>query len=189
MRVNSNPADFLPNPRRFVPDYELLQQNLKKFTPFNSLMFLATQSANVSDDLSLREDFGSVDSVPLPPDNSHALPIPELDLMEPIYSTPFTIYTLPYDLAQYFYSPNDTDPDLYPANSNMFLPNRAHLTPVSPTNQTAPMSTSSNHSVQTWVLPDTQSFDEPKVSVRCELKTGKAMETPQWFSKFLFDLL
>jgi len=182
MRVNDQPADFLPNPRRFVSDYDLLQQNLKKFTPFNCLIFLATQSVNVSDDLTDQEEFGTVDSVTLPPgDNS--LPLPELDLEEPIYTTPFAIYSLPIQLATYYNSP-DTNCDLYPANANMLVPSEAHLVTASPTNQTAPVLLSGSQGVETWVFSDTRSFDEPKMNMRCELKSGKYQESAEWFSKF-----
>ncbi len=65
----------------------------------------------------------------------------------------------------------------------MFIPDDANLVPVPPSNQSVPASISNSLLFELWTFPDTRTFNEPKVNLRCEFKTGKAMESAQWAGK------
>ena len=182
MRVNPLPADFLPNPRRYLPSFDLVQDTLRRFTVGNCLIFIGTKGVNISSDPSPREDFSYVLPGVLSMDDATTVPLPILDLVEPIYSTPFTIYATPSQFFTYW-SPAQGNPELYLATPNVFVPDGTHLIPVPPSNQTSPVQIKNNLTMETWVLPDTRTFYEPKVNLRCELKAGKATETPHWAGK------
>lgn len=177
MRVVELPADFLPNPRRYISNYSLVHSIAEMFTPENSVIFIGTQTINSS--ANLTEHLLPVDLLPVPADGNR-VPLPTLNLVEPIYYTPFTIFDIPQELLLYWNS-SQANPELRLAVPNKFVPDSTNLCPAPVSNLTAPKQlTSMPAAVEAWVFPDTKSFYEPKVNLRCELKTASAEKTAHW---------
>ena len=173
MRVVQHPADFLPNPRRYISNYSLVHSVVHNLTPENCVIFIGTQNINSSSNLTLQQDLLPVQA------NGNKVPLPSLNFKEPIYSTPYTIYNIPEELLVYWNS-SLANPELKLADPNMFVPDSTHLVLAPVSNQTVPQQLNSETTVETWVFPDTKSFYEPKVNLVCELKTANAEKTAYW---------
>lgn len=188
MRVVKNPADFIPNPRRYASNYSLALSIAKLFVPSNSLVFVTTHSTSSHGSGSgLGSGFGDGEAL-----ESIAgvmggveIPNPELNLTEPIYKTPYSTIDIPPKLLMYW-SYNQTLPlisgnerMLYLPEPNMFVPSSLELLPSN--NKTTPLQLASDDSdVETWYLQDTQDFPQPKANVRCELRPASVPVSSAW---------
>lgn len=160
MRVVTNMADVLPNPRRYQADYPLTISTAECFIPSNTLVFIGTHRKNGSTPT-------GPTTLPIP-----FLPIPVLDDVEPIYGTPYDNVGIPAEFLTYW-TYNETWDKLYTGLSltgkNLFIPQDLTLLPSSSVSE--PHRTNENSS-ETWVLQDTELFPQPRVSFTCELRSG-----------------
>lgn len=155
MRVVKFPADVLPNPRRYQPDYALTINIATHFTPNNTLIFIGTHQNNSAQTATSTE-----------------VPIPSLDSTEAIYGTPFHNAEITDELLTFWmYSPEwDTiDPGLALAGDNSFIPHNFTIHPAP--SESEPRRTEWASS-ETWVLLDTELFPQPRASFTCELRSG-----------------
>ena len=123
--------------------------------PNNTLIFIGTHQNN---------------SAPATPTD---VTIPSLDSVEPIYGTPFHNATISDGLLAFWTYSQEWDAlfsELALAGSNTFVPQdfTVHLTPPG----SAPSLRTDLSSSETWVLPDTGLFPEPRASFTCELRSG-----------------
>ena len=119
MRVVKEASDFLGNPRRFIFNQTFVRSVLNSLTPEKLVAFIGTHHVNISSKLNVQDV-----SPEGPPEqgSSVELPWPELDTLEPIYSTPYSKLALPQSLIAYW---NNlvVDPDsLFLPETNGFIP-------------------------------------------------------------------
>jgi len=104
MRVVKDAADFLSPPSRGVFDIKLIRDTLNALTPSNSLVFIG--SPNLQDSNSARpQDF----------------PWPELDEVEPWFSTSFAKIETPGDVIN-TWKTDDKNIELSLPAKNRFIP-------------------------------------------------------------------
>jgi len=119
MRLHENAADFLPNPEFFIFNFTLLTSTLNYLKPYNSIIVLGTRRINISQELEFRKDFQNL-NIDMKIERETSLPLPKLKFLEPHYSTPFTIYEIPFALLLQWTHPYIRD-DLYLPHPNPYV--------------------------------------------------------------------
>ena len=118
MRIVAEEPDFLGNPRRYLFNYTLVMSVLDSLAPENLVLFLGTQHLNLS------SSSGQQDDNLLPPQQGSSvdLPWPELDDLEPIYSTPYSRIDTPRELLEYWSNLTPFPQELSVVGKNYFIP-------------------------------------------------------------------
>ena len=112
MRVVKDPADFLSPPSRGIFDIKLIRDTLNALTPSNSLVFIG--SPNLEDSNSTRpQDF----------------PWPQLNEVEPWFSTAFAKIDIPSDVINIWKTDNENVKLSLPAE-NRFIPEDLGILPL-----------------------------------------------------------
>ena len=136
MRLVENPADLLGNPHRLLLNETLVRSVLESLTPNNSLVFLGTHHVNFSRDLDLDLPHDG------PPEQDSAssvtYPWPDLNEIEPFYSTPFAIVNTPSELVDYWGGEGTID-DLSLPKKNEFIPRNFTILPPPATPSAVPI--------------------------------------------------
>ena len=183
MRTVSDPADFLGNPLRYRPCFNLTSSTLAQFSPNNSIIFLGTHKIKLSPNVSEMLNITSNES-PSPVNNvttgAPEFPWPELEVIEPLYLTPFHQEAIPEELINYWQVTNDVNIRL-PAK-NQYIPSDFTIINKSAGASDHPtrLSNTDNSAVSAWWLLDTQDFPEPRVNVECLLNNTNASISPSW---------
>ena len=135
MRLVTDPEDFLGNPSRLVLDTDLIRSVLNSLTPTNSIVLVGTHHVNFSDDLNIAAPHVG------PPSQSSLvdLPWPELDKLEPIYSTPFAILDIPLDLENYWNGSGGSVSELHLPEENDFIPENFNILSPPPNPSDSPV--------------------------------------------------
>ena len=191
MRVAKNPADFLPNPRRYVSNYSLAVSTAKLFVPGNTLVFITARpssSPGSGSGSGLGSEFGEGEAL-----ESVAgvmagveIPNPERNLTEPIYNTSYSYIDIPRKLLLYW-SYNQTLPLtssnehlLYLPGPNNFIPSSLELLPSDEKTTPTLLPDDNGSGSENWYLQDTLDFPQPKVNVRCELRPASFQNSSVW---------
>ena len=180
MRTVRDPVDFLLNPRRFQPSYNLTISTLSQFTPEDSIIFLGTHNITFNANITEILNFNSTD-VPPTANTSGTVqfPWPKLDQIEPIYQTPFHREAIPPSLIDHWNLANDTDISLPP--KNVFIPDDFTIIDKSPNSSNVPVKVDgTNDSVSMWSLLDTEDFRGPRVNIMCMLNQTNTSISPSW---------
>ena len=170
MRVVEEPADVLPNPRRYLPDYHLTVSTASYLSPNNSLIFIGTKKVNITDGVKEQANLQNITDTSPQPMGDHVISRPILDQIEPIYDTPFHLDNISHDLLSYWNEAPSVG-DLRLADANVFIPSNLSIIPPSE-NCTASPCLPVNVSGH-WFLLDTANFPEPRVNFRCELRLSE----------------
>ena len=187
MRTTTDPADFLRNPIRYKPSFNLTNSTLAQFTPNNSVIFLGTHKITFTDQVAEELNYTSDDSPVNVTEISGGVqfPFPELDVIEQLYRTPFHRMPIPSELSVYWNVANDSNIRLPP--SNMFIPNdftiinKSSNVPDVPTKLSNP----DIKPASMWWLLDTDDFHEPRVNLMCQLNNTNANISAAWEGKIL----
>ncbi len=181
MRISVWPADFLHNPRRMRRSFQLFHKIIQHFIPSNCIITLGLKDAPVSEPYYYQSDFSTVrDDMQI--SSLIEFPIPKLDIMEPVYSTLFTIYTIPLLSLDYWKS-TKMNKDLYLPCFHQFIPDEKKYIQKSYLCDSFPNQLSHwNSSVQMWMVRRDVSRS-PMVQVRCEFRSGRADGSLQWSGK------
>ena len=187
MRVVENPADFLPNPRRYLSNYSLTVSTAQLFVPSNSLVFITAHpepagsgsgSGSGMGSGSMEQGGGAGEGIEGML-GEVTVPTPVLNLTEPIYETKYSKVDISKDLLQYWsYEEAQSLLGIHLPEPNMFVPSSLELLPSS--NETAPQRTNATTDSETWVLQDTENFQQPKANFRCELRPSFVTQSPTW---------
>ena len=187
MRTTRDPADFLGNPLRYQPCFNLTSSTLAKLTPNNSIILLGTHKITFSPSVAEQLNFTSTETPPLGNNGTSGMnqfPWPELDEIEPIYLTPYHRETIPEELLKYWEVKDDGSVQLPPKNT--FIPNDFSIINKSTSDPSQPTRLSTDFSgVSLWSLLDTNDFHEPRVNVRCLLNNTNVTVSPSWEGKGL----
>lgn len=176
MRYNEYPGNFLPNPRRCYRSFRTLKETLQYFSVENSLIAFGPLNIIISSNLKHLQDFIAVRK-DIQVSSISTFFIPILDLIEPIFSTAFSIYEIPSMLFLYWSSPtNEILFHLIPPNK--FIPNDAQLSIKSAYRGELP-SLTYEQTVVAWMLPSNVS-NVPLVNINCEFRTLMAHHSSTW---------
>ena len=182
MRTTTDPADFLDNPIRYVDSFNLTNSTLAQFTPCNSVIFLGTHKITFTTEVAEQLNYTSDDS---PPGNTGIsggvqFPFPELDVIEPLYRTPFHREQIPDELLTYWNVAKDDQIHL-PAK-NQFIPADFTILTKTKNDSDTPKKLSSmdNKPASMWWLLDTDDFHEPRVNIICHLNNTNASISAAW---------
>ena len=161
------PTFVIPNPRIYSRDYDVMKKALQFFSIYNCLIFLGSSELAVAKDLNIVRNFQKV-SNKVHTVTKNVVPVPILDHIEPIYSTPFSIYFMPRILYNYWKAsiPN-SNLQIFP--SNRFLYKASDFYIIDKTNST-PEQISNISFVKTWIYPVIV-MNNPLLSVKCELRS------------------
>ena len=186
MRTTHDPADFLGNPLRYQPCFNLTSSTLAKLTPNNSVIFLGTHKITFSPSVAEQLNFTSNESPPLSGNETSGttlFPWPELDKIEPLYLTPYHREAIPEELLKYWEVKDDGSVQLPPKNT--FIPNDVSIINKlsNDSNQPTELNTDINTAVSLWWLLDTKDFHEPRVNIRCLLNNTNVTVSPSWEGK------
>ena len=132
MRITKDAPDFLGDPGRFVFNYTLINSVLEAMTPENMVGFLGTHHVNFSSSGLGPEDSDAPDGPPEQDSSSVAFPWPDLDQLEPIYSTPYTEMDIPTELLSYWGDLTPVSDDLFLQETNDFIPRDFGILPPPP---------------------------------------------------------
>ena len=163
------PIYFLSNPGVYAPNYVEMKKVLQYFSLDNCLIFIRSNNLTISSGLIVVEDFqGITDHVETM--MKKKVPAPILRYLEPIYSTPFSIYDIPKILYTYWTAiiPIDKIFEVVPSNqftfklSDIYLHNDAIDSTIE--------QVSIFPSVKAWIYPITV-MNEPLFTMNCELKS------------------
>ena len=187
MRTVSDPADFLGNPLRYRPCFNLTSSTLAQLSPTNSIIFLGTHKLNFS--LNVSEILNITSNESPPPVNNVTtgapeFPWPELEVIEPLYLTPFHQEAIPDELINYWQVTSDGSIQL-PAK-NQYIPSDFTIFNASVNGSGHPKrlrDNDNNNRVSMWWLLDTQDFPEPRVNIECLLNNTNASVSPSWEGK------
>lgn len=114
MRLVSDPADLLDNPRRHLLNTSLIASTLSHLTPENTVLFVGSPSLNAT---------GLPPAGPAPhQQGSTPLPWPELSLVEPYYGTRFAVVNVTAELRGSWAEDVVPDGALYLPGRNEFVP-------------------------------------------------------------------
>ena len=187
MRTTRDPADFLRNPLRYQPCFNLTSSTLAKLTPKNSLIFLGTHKINFSPSVAEQLNITSNESPPLTSNETSGMnrfPWPELDEIEPLYLTPYHRQAIPEELLKYWEVQDDGSVQLPPKNT--FIPDEISIVNKSSNDPSQPIrlnTDSDARAVSLWWLLDTKDFHEPRVNIRCLLNNTNVTVSPSWEGK------
>jgi len=176
MRINRNPNDFLPNPVRSQPNYELFQIIMDHLHIENCIISIGSDKVVLSESLKDRKDFQHVEQQL----DAITFPFPILEYVEPIYSTPFTISAMPYQLQYQVISSKELH-DFHLPYFNKFIPDAKYFSQVDHIYKVNPIIHPSSPSVKVWVLPYIIN-NAPQVHVNCEITSTSVKTTATWES-------
>ena len=191
MRTARNPADFLKNPLRYQPCFNLTTSTLAQLTPNNSVVFLGTHKITFNSSVAQQLNFTSDESPPLDNNGTSGpseFPWPDLDEIEPIYLTPYHREPITETLLKYWEVKDDHSIQLPPKNgfipTDFLIINKSSSDPNQPTQWRVD---NTDRAVSLWSLLDSKDFREPRVNIKCLLNNTNASISPSWEGKvFLF---
>lgn len=134
MRLVTDPADFLGNPRHLVLNTSLIRTVLGLLSPGNSLVFIGTHSVNFSNSLNLTLPHRE----PPPQDSPVDLPWPSLNLLEPIYSTPFAELNITSNLTS-CWSGGGVGVEFHLPGKNSYIPQDFDILPLPSSHTDSPI--------------------------------------------------
>ena len=183
MRINQKPEYILNNPRQFVSNFKLTLDTLSHFTVENSIIIVGTSDLDKEKELKVQNNFLHVRN-DIQTSNASKLPIPKLDLIEPYYSIPFTIYAMPKTLLHYWLSPR-IENDLHLPERNRFIANTRLIVPWPKESNFVPEVIYHITSMQIWSLPF-KIRNSHNINVRCLLSSLNAAKGLQWHGKLFW---
>jgi len=162
------PAFYLPNPGVYVPNYVEWKKAMQHFSPENCLIFIGNDQFEVSNDLKEVKDFKEV-YTKVESKRKSVVPTPILDHVEPIYSTPFAIYKIPWVLYRYW-STWKFNKKIQVQPLNSFIPKVNEICYLKAAHDITPKQVSKKASVKAWIYPIIV-MSNPLLSVNCEFRS------------------
>ena len=92
-------SNFLANPEFFIFNYTLIKSTLDYLTPSNSIIVIGTRKIKSSSNPNCNIYFTNPSLSLIRDKGKASLPLPELQWIEPYFSTPFTFYDIPSFLS------------------------------------------------------------------------------------------
>ena len=182
MRINRKQEHILNNPRQFVSNFNLTLATLSHFTVENSIVIVGTSDLDKEKELKVQDNFFHVRN-DIQTTNASKLPFPKLDLIEPYYSIPFTIYAMPSTLLQYWLSPRKKS-YLHLPKRNRFIVNTGLIVARPKKCKDVPEVIYHRIALQVWSLP-LKIKPIPNVNVRCLLSSLNRAKELQWHGRLL----
>ena len=163
------PIYFFTNPGVYAPNYVEIKKVLQYFSLDNCLMFIRSNNLTVSNGLIVVEDFQEItDHVQTMMKNK--VPAPILRYLEPIYSTPFSIYSIPNILYRYWTANIPIKKQFQIVPSNQFTFKFSDIYLHDDTIDSTIEQVSKFPSVKAWIYPITV-MNTPLFTMNCELKS------------------
>ncbi len=165
MATYSKPIEFLSNPKTYIKNFILVKNILNLFTPTNCLIMIGVNKIPISSVLYTRENFREVNE--RMEWYQFEVPLPTLDLIEPIYSTPFTIYKIPSLLLLYWSSGRSIE--LHLPSANNFIFNGPNMIPMVLSQDTPYQVELVNSGMTIWLWPS-YIFSHSHLTMQCEIQ-------------------